>query len=109
MKDFPVDYFYYIVLESPSLNKNLQFFLKWFKFYNLGLLILHYIGDFDYGKIPLVNCEVCRIGIITHGLQSLMHDNSTYDYEIFDIYTTPWDLKKSYNYETEVYPVSNCE
>ena len=33
---------YYIVLESPSLNKNLQFlFTKWFTFYNLGLLILH--------------------------------------------------------------------
>ena len=40
---------------------------------------------------------------------AILCGNQPYDYEIFDIYTTPWDFKKSYNYKTEVYPLCQIQ
>ena len=36
---------------------------------------------------------------------AILCGNQPYDYEIFDIYTTPWDFHKSYYSNTSVYPL----
>ena len=36
---------------------------------------------------------------------AILCGNQPYDYEIFDIYTTPWDFHKSYYSNASVYPL----